>query len=269
MRLLSPTFTGRIRWIKVHPDHMEDLCKALVKLLKQDKVRKFLTPTKRKKELSLSPEQWDCLVRLLLHGKRLFPRPDDLRAAGFPHEILEFDLSAGQCFIADGGYCHWAINQADSTDSISTNAVTEDWLLVGPKFIVQQLQEVELLSSELGALRKKLPEATDAAILEEYLNLVPPAYTCSLLSALHKDIELHLRHLEDEEAPRAYFEYTLDKNALQAACEQIKLARKLLSNLGPFFRQHIDRDLLCACSSCNPASKKRKGSFAGYVCVLK
>lgn len=103
----------------VRPVHVADLKEALLKLLE----RHGLGPDLLCSELRE-------LMLIFFHGKRMFPSPQQLRAAGFQHPILEFDLSAGECLIADGGFVHWGVNQDSRTCSLATNVLPEDWLKV-------------------------------------------------------------------------------------------------------------------------------------------
>ncbi len=87
-----------------------------------------------------------ALVKLLFHGKRLFPSPADLKEAGFLHPIMEFDLSAGECLVAGGGWAHWGVNQDDDTFSLATNFTPESWLKVRATTILPSACEYACLS---------------------------------------------------------------------------------------------------------------------------
>ncbi len=103
----------------VHPDHVADLKEALLNLLESNGVKPNPIGSKLRE-----------LMLVFFHGKRMFPSPQQLRDAGFQHPILEFNLSAGECLIADGGFVHWGINQDSRTSSLATNVLPEDWLKV-------------------------------------------------------------------------------------------------------------------------------------------
>jgi len=121
---------GRIRWFMVHPDHVADLKETLLNLLESNGVKPNPIGSKLRE-----------LMLVFFHAKRMsLPSPKQLREAGFQHPILEFNLSAGECFIADGGFAHWGVNQDNRTCSLATNVLPEDWLKVGPEFTLNHLK---------------------------------------------------------------------------------------------------------------------------------
>lgn len=75
----------------------------------------------------MEEQDWRLITQLLFKAKRLFFSPEELKSVGFD-DVLQFDLSAGQCLFARGVF--WFINQAPHTISLTTTILDEGWLKV-------------------------------------------------------------------------------------------------------------------------------------------
>jgi hypothetical protein len=112
---------GRRRGCLVQPDKLPRFEEALMKLVQAN-----LGPRVQGK---MEGQDWRHVTQLLFKAKRLFFSPEDLAGVGFD-DVIQFDLSAGQCLFARGGACLWFINQAPHTISLTTHVFDEGWLQV-------------------------------------------------------------------------------------------------------------------------------------------